>query len=237
MPISGFQFIFAKREILGNEFSAFDEIVETAPCRVVSTLIYSIIKAEKCANMCEGDKNCFKTYEFGIFLKLESKKIYEARKCNFLSPTLFSINAFLLKIIIFLLHFGKPKNVSLIWYYCSISGMTKFHYHLPYTYLYFLHIQTFGMCIYLLVVIFQVIENKWPDSSTFDKTITSGSIWQQWKVIFQRGKKREHEQNEKWRGFPSLIFQAVHYRFGNPNPRQTPPLSPPPPPKIIIDQK
>ena len=142
LPISGFQFIFAKRKILGTEFSAFDEIVETAPCRVVSTLIYSIIKAEKSANMCEGDKNCFKTYEFGIFLKLESKKIYEARKCNFLSPTLFSIYAFLLEIIIFLLHFGKPKNVSLIWYYCSISGMTKFHYHLPYTYLYFLHIQT-----------------------------------------------------------------------------------------------
>ena len=69
MPISGFQFIFAKRErkILGTEFSAFDEIVETAPCRVVSTLIYSIIKAEKFANICEGDKNYFTTYEFGIF--------------------------------------------------------------------------------------------------------------------------------------------------------------------------
>ena len=132
-----------ERKILGTEFSAFDEIVETAPCRVVSTLIYSIIKAEKCANMCEGDKNCFKTYIWIWDFWSWSKKIYEARKCNFLSPTLFSINAFLLKIIIFLLHFGKPKNVSLIWYYCSISGMTKFHYHLPYTYLYFLHIQTY----------------------------------------------------------------------------------------------
>ena len=60
-------YICKERKILGTEFSAFDEIVETAPCRVVSTLIYSIIKAEKCANMCEGDKNCFKTYEFGIF--------------------------------------------------------------------------------------------------------------------------------------------------------------------------
>ena len=75
MPISGFQFIFAKREILGTEFSAFDEIVETAPCRVVSTLIYSIIKAEKCANMCEGDKNRFKKHMNLGFLKLEQENI------------------------------------------------------------------------------------------------------------------------------------------------------------------
>ena len=52
------------------------------------------------------------------------------------------------------------------------------------------------VCVYTYLVIFQVIENKWPDSSTFDKTITSGSIWQQWKVIFQRGKKEQ--SMSKW---------------------------------------
>ena len=147
MPISGFQFIFAKRErkILGTEFSAFDEIVETAPCRVVSTLIYSIIKAEKFANMCEGDKNCFKTYEFGIFLKLESKKIYEARKCNFLSPTLFSIYAFFIGNnyfsptfwkakkcqfdLVLLLHFWHDKvSLPFTLYLSILSAYTDFRY-------------------------------------------------------------------------------------------------------------
>ena len=151
-----------------------------------------------------------------------SKKIYEARKCNFLSPTLFSINAFLLKIIIFLLHFGKPKNVSLIWYYCSISGWQSFitiYLILIYTFCIYrlIYASVVLVCVYTYLVIFQVIENKWPDSSTFDKTITSGSIWQQWKVIFQRGKrKRQHEQNEKRRGFPSVISQAVHYWLRKP---------------------
>ena len=39
-----------ERKILGTEFSAFDEIVETAPYSVVSTL-YSAVKAEKSVNM------------------------------------------------------------------------------------------------------------------------------------------------------------------------------------------
>ena len=43
-------YICKEREILGTEFSAFDEIVETAPCSVVSTL-YSAVKAEKSPNM------------------------------------------------------------------------------------------------------------------------------------------------------------------------------------------
>ena len=132
------------------------------------------------------------------FLKLEQENIWGKKMQFFITNIIFNKCIFI-ENKNFLLHFRKPKNVSLIWYYCFISGMTKFHYHLPsiYTFcIYRIYVSTSVVLVCMYLVIFQVIENKWPDSSTFDKTITSGSIWQQWKVIFQRGKRKRESMSK-----------------------------------------